>query len=187
MQTKRCSTCKETKPVSEFGKNRSREDGLHTQCKVCKKKSDHKYREANREKLAESNRRYREANREKEVERYHKYRESNKEKIAEKNRRYYEANKEKIAERGKRWRIENRAQAYRTSAKHIREVHARSLEVAHRQRWPWEDWEDEFILADNGLTVYQKAVKLERSYYSIRNRRICLRRKSAQNELTNDY
>jgi len=32
---KECSTCRETKPVSEFYKNKSRSDGLQHQCKVC--------------------------------------------------------------------------------------------------------------------------------------------------------
>lgn len=34
---KRCSVCKETKPVSEFWKDRHRSDGLTIWCKVCRK------------------------------------------------------------------------------------------------------------------------------------------------------
>lgn len=33
-----CSTCRETKQISEFGKDRSKSDGLMNQCKVCKRK-----------------------------------------------------------------------------------------------------------------------------------------------------
>jgi hypothetical protein len=35
---KRCPTCKQTKPVAEFYKNKSRCDGLDVQCKICNKK-----------------------------------------------------------------------------------------------------------------------------------------------------
>jgi len=35
MNTKHCSKCNTTKPVSEFYKNRAREDGLQTYCKPC--------------------------------------------------------------------------------------------------------------------------------------------------------
>ena len=35
VQTKRCNRCNQPKPVSEFGKNRSRRDGLQHYCKAC--------------------------------------------------------------------------------------------------------------------------------------------------------
>lgn len=33
---KQCSRCKQTKPLSEFFKNRSKRDGLSDRCKICK-------------------------------------------------------------------------------------------------------------------------------------------------------
>lgn len=33
---KRCSRCRLEKDIAEFGKNRSRKDGFHPQCKSCK-------------------------------------------------------------------------------------------------------------------------------------------------------
>jgi hypothetical protein len=36
---KKCSTCKDRKPLTEFGKNKNKPDGFQTQCKQCKKKS----------------------------------------------------------------------------------------------------------------------------------------------------
>ena len=62
-----------------------------------------RYREANKEKIAEGQRRYREANKEKIAEGQRRYREANKEKIAEGQRRYYEANKDKISEDRRRY------------------------------------------------------------------------------------
>jgi len=38
--TKTCSTCKEEKPLAEFGKNSRRVDGLQTWCKSCKRDDD---------------------------------------------------------------------------------------------------------------------------------------------------
>lgn len=35
--TKRCSGCKQFKPLSEFDKSRNQKDGHHNQCKICKK------------------------------------------------------------------------------------------------------------------------------------------------------
>lgn len=35
--TKRCSTCRKDRPLSEFDKDKSKRDGLKTQCKICRK------------------------------------------------------------------------------------------------------------------------------------------------------
>lgn len=39
---KRCPRCGETKPLSAFSKNRRRKDGVHSICKACRAKDDHK-------------------------------------------------------------------------------------------------------------------------------------------------
>ena len=140
MQTKRCSRCKESKPVYEFYRDRSRKDGLNNSCKRC---------------------------------------------VHEKSCRYREANKEKVAEGKRRWKRGNRKQRRRESAKYRQEANSRSLELAHRQGLPWEDWEEKFVLADNELTNYQKAVKLGRTYGSVITRKKLLR-KSTSSELTHD-
>ena len=64
---------------------------------MCSERSK-KYREANKEAIAEKHKKYREANKEKEAERGKKYREANKEKEVERHKKYREANKEAIAE-----------------------------------------------------------------------------------------
>lgn len=43
IQQKFCNTCQETKPVSQFYKNRSKDDGLTSQCKSCVNKAYRKY------------------------------------------------------------------------------------------------------------------------------------------------
>ena len=37
---KKCPTCKENKDSTEFSRNITRKDGLHWQCRLCKKESD---------------------------------------------------------------------------------------------------------------------------------------------------
>lgn len=37
METKLCTKCGQVKPISEFGKNKSKKDGLQTHCKECVK------------------------------------------------------------------------------------------------------------------------------------------------------
>lgn len=49
--TKRCSKCGETKPVSGFDRNGSSHNGLRSQCKECKRAYNHAYRQAYREEL----------------------------------------------------------------------------------------------------------------------------------------
>jgi hypothetical protein len=77
MSTKTCSKCGVEKDVGEFGKNKSRKDGLQERCKSCRKE----HYEANHEEILAKNKEHYEANRE--------------EKLA-KQKEYYEANREEI-------------------------------------------------------------------------------------------
>jgi len=61
-QLKVCSTCKESKPRSEFYKNKSKKDGLHPQCKVCSKENAKNWYKANPERGKENAKNWREAN-----------------------------------------------------------------------------------------------------------------------------
>jgi hypothetical protein len=46
---KYCWKCKQNKEFIEFGQNRSKPDGLSTECKPCKRKQDNEYAARNRE------------------------------------------------------------------------------------------------------------------------------------------
>lgn len=170
MKTKRCTGCEEVKPISEFHKCKATKDGLAYECKLCKQGRRRKYYKENRERARENNRRWQNNNREK---------------VREMNRVWQKNNREKFLESNRRWREANRNQVSRQYTRRMGEINSRSLELAHRSGLPWEDWEDEFILSDNGLTNYQKTVKLGRSLYSLSARKTYLRKK-AKNELTND-
>ena len=66
---KRCYVCKETKPLSEFYKNRDKKDGHADECGICSKEMNIKWKEDNLEKHKEqrkvSDRKYNQNNKSK--------------------------------------------------------------------------------------------------------------------------
>ena len=86
--TKKCYLCKEEKSVSDFGKDRTRKDGLGRECRDCARERQRKYRKENREKVRERQRKYRKENREKVLESRLKYEEKNRDYDAFKSREY---------------------------------------------------------------------------------------------------
>ena len=75
-------------PVSEFGKDRRRPDGLHSWCRACRSRAARRWHQANPEKAREIHRRGYQAN---------------PEQIREKNRRWAQANPEQTREHRRRW------------------------------------------------------------------------------------
>lgn len=49
MESKLCNKCGEIKPISDFGKNKSKKDGLQSYCKECTKIYRHNHYIKNRE------------------------------------------------------------------------------------------------------------------------------------------
>ena len=89
---KRCSKCKQTKPLSEFYKDKSRKDGYSWACKECIKARSKCWREVNPEKHKANNKAY--------------YRE-NKELIKARTKAWYKENKDKVPARAKAYRKKN--------------------------------------------------------------------------------
>ena len=143
--SKTCTKCGETKSLDGFHRNKGGVDGRHSRCKECRRERKRRYYEENRDKVLESQ---------------CSYREENRDKTLDYQRRYYEENRD-IIDQGKKSRY---AQYTRTS----------SL-LASRKGAPYSPEEDALILADNGMTDYQKAIELGRTYYSVRIRkqRLC--------------
>ena len=77
MVKKQCTKCKIEKDFTEFNKNKRTKDGLHSQCKQCKKE----YRDKNRDNISEYKKDWANKNREHKAEYQKKYREENKDKI----------------------------------------------------------------------------------------------------------
>lgn len=100
-------------------KGESREEYLARQREYLRR-----YREANREVLAEQQRRYYEANREAVKDRSRRYQEVNREAIAERKRLYYGANREAVAEQKRRHYEANREAA--RARNHVRRARKRA-------------------------------------------------------------
>ena len=89
---KRCCTCQQIKPKSDFAKNKSAFDGLRRRCKECGNAANKKYREENPEASARSSRNW--------VLR-------NPEKVRQKANRRYKKDPEKYRSLTSKWRAEN--------------------------------------------------------------------------------
>jgi len=75
---KSCRSCENVKPVEDFPKNRSKPDGLHDECKACKKASAKKYYKSNKEFVLSRNKAWRDNNPDKTLERSQLYYQKNK-------------------------------------------------------------------------------------------------------------
>ena len=143
---KTCTKCGETKPLGGFHRNRSSADGRVSWCREC---------------VAESKRRWYEENRDK---------------VLERKRRYHEENRDKVRQRRRRWQEENLD--YHRAANRINQTESQAMSVEMATvplRTPWTEEEDAFLMADNGMTIFQKAIHLGRTYASCTGRRLHLR------------
>ena len=144
---KTCTKCGETKPLDDFHRNRTKADGRQPWCRECAQEYQHRYYVENRDQVLENTRRYYEENRDKELECQRWYREENREHIL--------------------------------AAKRARDHETQSLSAAMATiplRTPWSAKEDAFLMDDDGMTVFQKAVHLGRTYESCTKRRRVLRK-----------
>jgi hypothetical protein len=98
---KKCSKCREVKPLELFRNERN-------QCKACYKALKKTYYEANADRFKEKQKDYYKNNTEKCSTRGKAWREANPDKVKELKKEWAEANTEKCRERGKAWRDANR-------------------------------------------------------------------------------
>ena len=154
--SKTCTKCGETKPLDDFHRDKTRAGGRYPHCKECRRERNRRRYEENRDKERERNRRRYEENRDKERERNRRYREENRDKMLDYKRRYYEENRDILNQGSKISQVQNT----RTS----------NL-LASKKGAPYSPEEDALILADNGMTIYQKAIELGRTYYSVKARK----------------
>ena len=150
--SKTCTKCGETKSLDDFHRNKTGAGGRRPDCKEC---------------VQEYTRRYYEENRDKERERNRRYREENRDKMLDYKRRYYEENRDILNQGSKISQVQNT----RTS----------NL-LASKKGAPYSPEEDALILADNGMTIYQKAIELGRTYRSVEARKQHLRARANQRE-----
>ncbi|MEA3340239.1 MAG: HNH endonuclease [Chloroflexota bacterium] len=121
IELKQCCVCKKWLFLGYFNKDKSKCDGLRSQCKNCVKQ----YCKDNREQIAERNKQYRKNNRKQIAERNKQYRKNNRKRIAEKAKQYYQDNSEQIKQYRKD-NCEQMKQYYKNSREQIKQ-HYRSF------------------------------------------------------------
>lgn len=101
---KQCSKCGETKPLTEFYKNKRARYGVASSCKVCRKA----YAAENKERIKAYKAKYQAENAERIKARKAKYYAENREKVKAQQAKYYAENKEEIKAKNAMYRAENR-------------------------------------------------------------------------------
>lgn len=95
-----CTKCQETKPLSDFAKDKSKKDGLGSNCKACKRR----YREANKADRKIKDAAYYQANKARITKVKQAYRSKNRDKILAYAKKYYQENKEHILATKKKYK-----------------------------------------------------------------------------------
>ena len=188
--SKTCTKCGETKSLDDFHRDKAGAGGRRPDCKECVREYARRYYEENRDKRLEYKRRYREENRDKVREYARRYREESRDKVREYARRYYEENRDKARKSQRRYYEENRDKELESQRRYYEEnrdilnqgskmryaQNARtSTLLSDRKGNPYSPEEDALILCDNGMTIYQKAIDLGRTYASVKVRKQYLR------------
>ncbi len=91
-----CCKCKQEKDLTQFNKNKSKKDGLGTECKICMKELRRSYRSRNREKLNDADT---------------EYRGLNKASCAATQSKCYHAKREQYKARTQKWADDNREES----------------------------------------------------------------------------
>ena len=103
---KQCSKCKQSKPLTEFSKDKNKTDGYKSECKSCVKE----YQQKNQDKIKEYNKEYKQKNQDKIKEYNKEYKQNNKDYFKE----YKQKNQDKIKEYNKEYNKE-----YQKNNRHI--------------------------------------------------------------------
>ena len=103
MLNKYCYKCKESKPVESFGKNKSKKDGLSTECRPCKRTGDKQYYQANADQVKQT---------------VAKYRAENPEKVSQVKHEWYERNQKHVYKKSQAWRKANLDSYYQSQKKY---------------------------------------------------------------------
>ena len=107
-QTKTCTSCTTSKPITEFNKHKRMKDGLSSICKVCKRAVDKLYREQNRELVAAGKAKCYQAKKDHYNEKTKKWVSANPEGRKKIVATYYKNNRDSILLKQDRYRSENR-------------------------------------------------------------------------------
>jgi len=119
METKICTKCHTEKPISEFGKDCQKKDGLRSDCKECVRQRCKKSYQSNKEVYLERNKKYHQAHSQEIIEYKKEYYTENKEAIKEKYQKHYQDNKEHIKAKVKKYRKQHKIQRNKRERKRL--------------------------------------------------------------------
>lgn len=100
---KKCSHCKNWRPLEQYNYSKSHWDNLRVECKPCLSER----RNANKEKMTEYNKQYWEKTKEKQKEKNKQWRENNQEQIKQNMRKWLEKNREYKKQKDREYRLAN--------------------------------------------------------------------------------
>ena len=103
MMTKFCYKCQQDKSLDVFGKNKSKKDGLSTECKPCKRLQDKQYYVENADSVKAT---------------VAEYKVKNPEKISQIKKEWYLENKPKTRAAAKKWKAANKEKHYESLKKY---------------------------------------------------------------------
>ena len=138
---KHCSKCGEALPLENYHRSSRSPDGVSTVCAAC---------------TAEYRRRLYE---------------ENPEPSRERNRRYYWENRDSILDRRQQYYWDNREYINRRARRVDKQKNDNTALTAARNGKPWTQAEDDILAADDGRTLFAKAILLGRTYRSCASRR----------------
>ncbi|MBW1931449.1 MAG: hypothetical protein JRI56_00180 [Deltaproteobacteria bacterium] len=105
-----CSKCKIEKPLDAFYRKDSSKDGRQGICKVCQEEYKRKWRQKNKEKIAEYHQKYYQEHKTDIVKYHRKYRQEHRAERAEYQRKWRQEHRARWAEYHRRWRHGHKAQ-----------------------------------------------------------------------------
>lgn len=120
---KKCNTCEETKPITEFGKQKGGKFGVRAICKVCVRLKNKQYRDKNRDKINERHRA-----------RYHEDIEKSRKQARIRAKRHYDTDPTKAKERSKAKYHSLTEEERQANNKYKRERHHKNKEAINKRR-----------------------------------------------------
>ena len=105
---KRCSKCKEVKPITEFTKDINRRDGYYPQCKQCRAEYSRNKYLIHKERILLQSKEYYDNNKKSTSDRHKRWYIDNKESVTISHKKYYAENKETILLQDKEYYKDNK-------------------------------------------------------------------------------
>ena len=106
--TKYCYKCQETKSFNAFGRNKSKKDGLSTECRECKRQGDKAYYNTNSEQVKQTVAKYRNANPEKVSQVKHEWYKKNQQHVYKKSQNWKKLNLDSYSQSQKKYNLLNK-------------------------------------------------------------------------------